>query len=267
MRSRYHLDDLLTLMARLRDPLDGCPWDCQQTAQSLIPHTLEEVYEVVDAIEQADWAHLAEELGDLLFQIVFYCQLAREAGHFDLTTVVDQLTQKLIRRHPHVFPDGTLASRRANNAPELAELANRWEQIKATEQKVPSSTLGSVPLAMPAMARAHKLQKKAARVGFDWPETAPVWGKLDEELTELKAAVAQDDTESILEEMGDVLFSIINLARHLKVDPEQALRHTNAKFVARFSAIEAQLGEKQPADVDLMTLESLWQAAKDKKKV
>jgi len=265
----YDLHDLITLMERLRDPSDGCPWDRQQTAESLIPHTLEEVYEVVDAIERQDWSHLAEELGDLLFQVVFYSELARELGHFDLHQVVDQLTHKLIRRHPHVFPDGTLASRRSVDAPKLDELSDRWDQIKAAEKSQVTPTLESVPLAFPAMTRALKLQKRAARVGFDWPEVAPVWHKLDEELAELKEAVAQGDAAGMTEELGDVLFSIINLARHLKIDSEKALRQTNAKFVARFGFVEAQLGTVQPSDVDLATLENLWQQAKehDKKKV
>ncbi len=264
----YGLQDLITLMARLRDPKDGCPWDQQQTADTLIPHTLEEVYEVVDAIERQDWSHLAEELGDLLFQVVFYSEWARELGYFDLHQVIDQLTEKLIRRHPHVFPDGTLSSRRVGDAPELPELADRWNQIKAVEKPSTTATLADVPLALPAMTRALKLQKRAARVGFDWPEVAPVWHKLDEELAELKAAVEQGDAAGMTEELGDVLFSIINLARHLKIDSEQALRQTNAKFVARFGFVEAQLGTVQPNDVDLATLERLWQQAKqqDKKK-
>ena len=268
MSQRYDFNDLITLMARLRDPEDGCPWDQQQTAESLVQHTLEEVYEVVDAIARQDWSHLAEELGDLLFQVLFYSQWAQEAGYFDVHQVVDQLVTKLIRRHPHVFPDGSLTSRRAGRAPQLAELAHNWEQIKA-EEKPAAGVLASVPLALPAMTRARKLQKKAAKVGFDWPEVAPVWAKIDEELAELKVAVAQNNADEMANELGDVLFSIINLSRHLKIDPEDALRRTNAKFVSRFEFVLQQLGNTQPSAVELATLEHFWQAAKrqDKKKV
>lgn len=266
----YQLNDLLTLMARLRDPSDGCPWDRKQTFASIVPHTLEEVYEVVDTIEREDWTHLREELGDLLFQVVFYAQMAEEQGDFSFQDVVHDLTEKLLRRHPHVFPDGTLDSRRADQSVDEDQVSVTWEAIKQQEKAVNgspaarSSALADVPVAMPAMQRATKLQKKAARVGFDWDEVTPVWTMLHSELDELREAVASGDADHVEDELGDILFATINLARHLKVNPDRALRRTNRKFTDRFQYIERALADRGDtlSEASLDEMEALWQAAK-----
>ncbi|SFB27373.1 nucleoside triphosphate pyrophosphohydrolase [Azotobacter beijerinckii] len=266
----YRLDDLLHLMARLRDPQYGCPWDLQQSYASIVPHTLEEAYEVADAIERGDFVHLPGELGDLLFQVVYYSHLAREEGRFDFAAVVDGITRKLIRRHPHVFPDGDLYG--APNLPKLAEgaIRQRWEEIKAEERAekaaVPEqlSLLDDVPQALPALSRAVKLQKRAAQVGFDWPEALVVVDKLREELDELLEAMSENDPLAIADELGDVLFAATNLARHLKVDPEAALRGANGRFEWRFRFIEQALraGGRRPEGCTLDELEALWAEAK-----
>jgi len=271
----YDLNDLLTLMARLRDPADGCPWDRKQTFASIVPHTLEEVYEVVDTIERQDWTHLREELGDLLFQIVFYARMAEEQGDFSFNDVVHDLTAKLVRRHPHVFPDGTLASRQGDTPLSDAQIAASWERIKQAEKAEKARTAGAsaagtdsvlddVPLALPAVQRAAKLQKKAARVGFDWASPEPVWDMLRSELDELQSACEQGDTDHMEEELGDILFATVNLARHLKLNPDRALRRTNDKFTRRFRFIEQALREQSraPEDASLDDLDALWQAAK-----
>lgn len=266
----YQLDDLLHLMARLRDPQYGCPWDLKQSYASIVPHTLEEAYEVADAIERGDLAHLPGELGDLLFQVVYYSQLAREEGRFDFAAVVDGITRKLIRRHPHVFPDGDLYG--APDMPKLAEAAikQRWEEIKAEERAEKAaapqqlSLLDDVPHALPALSRAAKLQKRAAQVGFDWPEALPVVDKVREELDEVLEAMSENDPEAIMEEIGDVLLVVVNLARHLKVDPEAALRQANGKFERRFRFIEAALRDsgRRPEECSLDELDALWGEAK-----
>ena len=266
----YQLADLLHLMARLRDPQHGCPWDLQQDYASIVPHTLEEAYEVADAIERRDFAHLPGELGDLLFQVVYYSQLAREEGRFDFATVVDAITRKLVRRHPHVFPDGDLYG--SPELPRLDEAAikQRWEQIKAEERAEQAaapeqlSLLDDVPHALPALSRAAKLQKRAAGVGFDWPEALPVVDKLHEELNEVLEAMSENDPQAIAEEIGDLLFVVVNLARHLKVDPENALRAANGKFERRFRFIEQALRDagRSPKSCDLEELDALWDAAK-----
>ncbi len=266
----YQLADLLHLMARLRDPRHGCPWDLQQDYASIVPHTLEEAYEVADAIERRDFAHLPGELGDLLFQVVYYSQLAREEGRFEFATVVDAITRKLLRRHPHVFPDGDLYG--SPELPRLDEAAikRRWEEIKAEERAEQAaapeqlSLLDDVPHALPALSRAAKLQKRAAGVGFDWPEALPVVDKLHEELNEVLEAMSANDPQAITEEIGDLLFVVVNLARHLKVDPENALRAANGKFERRFRFIEQALREagRAPEDCDLQELDALWDAAK-----
>ncbi|WP_395764626.1 nucleoside triphosphate pyrophosphohydrolase [Stutzerimonas balearica] len=266
----YQLADLLHLMARLRDPQHGCPWDLQQDYASIVPHTLEEAYEVADAIERRDFAHLPGELGDLLFQVVYYSQLAREEGRFDFATVVDAITRKLVRRHPHVFPDGDLYG--SPELPRLDEAAikQRWEQIKAEERAEQAaapeqlSLLDDVPHALPALSRAAKLQKRAAGVGFDWPEALPVVDKLHEELNEVLKAMSENDPQAIAEEIGDLLFVVVNLARHLKVDPENALRAANGKFERRFRFIEQVLRDagRSPESCDLEELDALWDAAK-----
>ncbi|MDA0425687.1 nucleoside triphosphate pyrophosphohydrolase [Stutzerimonas frequens] len=266
----YQLNDLLHLMARLRDPQHGCPWDLQQNYASIVPHTLEEAYEVADAIESGDFDHLPGELGDLLFQVVYYSQLAQEEGRFEFATVVDAITRKLIRRHPHVFPDGDLYG--SPELPRLDEAAikQRWEEIKAEERAEKAaapeqlSLLDDVPSALPALRRAAKLQKRAAQVGFDWPEALPVVDKVREELGEVLEAMSENDPQAIAEELGDLLFVVVNLARHLKVDPENALRAANGKFERRFRFIEQALREAgRPIEsCDLEELDGLWGEAK-----
>ncbi len=266
----YQLNDLLHLMARLRDPQHGCPWDLQQNYASIVPHTLEEAYEVADAIQSGDFDHLPGELGDLLFQVVYYSQLAREEGRFDFATVVDAITRKLVRRHPHVFPDGDLYG--SPELPRLDEAAikQRWEEIKAEERAEKAaapeqlSLLDDVPSALPALSRAAKLQKRAAQVGFDWPDALPVVDKVREELGEVLEAMSENDPQAIAEELGDLLFVVVNLARHLKVDPENALRAANGKFERRFRFIEQALREAgRPIEsCDLEELDGLWGEAK-----
>jgi ATP diphosphatase len=266
----YQLDDLLHLMARLRDPQHGCPWDLKQNYATIVPYTLEEAYEVADAIERADYEHLPGELGDLLFQVVYYSQLAREEGRFEFAQVVDGVVRKLVRRHPHVFPDGNLYG--AVDAPKLseAEIKLRWDEIKAEERaekaEAPEqlSLLDDVPLALPSLSRAIKLQKRAAQVGFDWPEALPVVDKVREELDEVLEAMSENDPEAVAEEIGDLLFVVSNLARHLKVEPEAALRAANAKFERRFRFIEQVLREQGQAmqDCTLEELDALWGEAK-----
>lgn len=275
---RYTIEDLKTLMARLRDPETGCPWDIKQSYRTIVPHTLEEAYEVADAIEREDYPHLKDELGDLLFQVIFYAQLGREDGHFDFDGVVDHLVRKLVRRHPHVFPEGTLDSRiDPDNRPDEAWIKESWERIKAEERamkpapdaEAATSRLDGIARTLPAMARAEKLQKRAARHGFDWPEIGPVFDKLHEEIDELKEAwqaaqAGSGDPDAVEDELGDLLFVCVNLARFMKVNPEQALNRTNHKFDARFRAIE-QVLEREGRDMDEESLEALdavWQAVK-----
>ena len=274
----YSIEDLKTLMARLRDPDTGCPWDTKQSYRTIVPHTLEEAYEVADAIEREDYPHLKDELGDLLFQVIFYTQLGREDGHFDFDGVVDHLVRKLVRRHPHVFPEGTLESRiDPDNRPDEAWIKESWERIKAEERALKPepdteasvSRLDGIARTLPAMARAEKLQKRAARHGFDWPDIGPVFDKLHEEIDELKEAweaarTGTGDPDAVEDELGDLLFVCVNLARFMKVNPEQALNRTNHKFDARFRAIERVL-EQEGRDMDEESLEALdavWQAVK-----
>ncbi|MDB6048459.1 MAG: nucleoside triphosphate pyrophosphohydrolase [Pseudomonas sp.] len=270
----HNLQDLLHLMARLRDPQFGCPWDIKQTYASIVPHTLEEAYEVADAIERGDFDHLQGELGDLLFQVVYYSQLAREEGRFEFDGVVDSITRKLIRRHPHVFPTGDLYAPLETPRLDEAQVKQRWEEIKAEERseksKVPEqlSLLDDVPGALPALSRSIKLQKRTAQVGFDWPDALPVFDKVREELDEVLESMADDDTDGVAEEVGDLLFSVVNLARHLKVDPETALRAANAKFERRFRFIEQALREtRRPIEnCTLEELDALWGEAKRQEK-
>ncbi|MCJ1887970.1 nucleoside triphosphate pyrophosphohydrolase [Pseudomonas sp. LA21] len=266
----YKLDDLLHLMARLRDPQHGCPWDLKQSYATIVPYTLEEAYEVADAIERGDFDHLREELGDLLFQVVYYAQLAREEGRFEFDAVVDGITTKLIRRHPHVFPDGDLYGKPDKAKLEEAAVKQRWEELKAEEraakaaEPVQLSLLDDVPHALPALSRANKLQKRASQVGFDWADALPVVDKVREELDEVLEAMAGGDTEAQAEEVGDLLFVVVNLARKLKVDPETALRAANAKFERRFRYIETALRDQGRSleDSSLEEMDELWGAAK-----
>lgn len=270
----YRLDDLLQLMARLRHPEHGCPWDLKQSYASIVPYTLEEAYEVADAIERGDFDHLPGELGDLLFQVVYYSQLAAEEGRFGFAEVVDGITAKLIRRHPHVFPDGDLYA--APDAQKLEEAAvkQRWEELKAEERAAKAaapeqlSLLDDVPQALPALSRAAKLQKRAAQVGFDWPDALPVLDKVREELDEMLEAMSENDPQAIAEELGDLLFVVVNLARHLKVEPEAALRAANGKFERRFRFIEQALREagRPIENCSLDELDALWGEAKQQEK-
>ena len=270
----YQLPDLLHLMARLRDPQTGCPWDIKQNYATIVPHTLEEAYEVADSIERADFAQLPGELGDLLFQVVYYSQLANEEGRFDFAAVVDGITRKLIRRHPHVFPTADLYE--AANPALLTEAAvkRRWEELKAEERAEQASApeqlslLDDVPTALPALSRAAKLQKRAAHVGFDWPEALPVLDKVREELDEVLEAMSENDAPSVAEEVGDLLFAVVNLARHLKLDPEAALRRANGKFERRFRFIEQSLREagRSLEDSSLDEMDALWGVAKQQEK-
>ena len=275
MQDIYSLDDLLHLMARLRDPQYGCPWDLKQSYASIVPYTIEEAYEVADAIERSDFEHLSGELGDLLFQVVYYSQLAREEERFEFAQVVDGITRKLIRRHPHVFVDGDLYGKPDAARLEEAAVKQRWEELKAEERAekaaVPEqlSLLDDVPNALPALSRAVKLQKRAAQVGFDWPEALPVVDKVREELGEVLEAMSENDPQAIAEEIGDLLFVVTNLARHLKVDPETALRSANGKFERRFRFIEQTLRTAgQPIEnCSLEQLDALWGEAKKQEKL
>ncbi len=264
---QYNLDDLLHLMRRLRDPLIGCPWDIKQTFASIVPFTLEETYEVIDAIERQDYGHLYEELGDLLFQIVFYSQLADEEGLFTCGDVIHQLVTKLVARHPHVFPDGTLDSKR--NATDIhtdQTLKDTWEGLKREQrdERGIRGRLGDVPQSLPGLMRAAKLQKRASNHGFDWPDTTGVIDKIKEELREVEGAVSDGDKAAVAEEVGDLLFSCVNLARHLGVDSETALRTANRKFETRFEAMETR-AEQRGTDFDSLPLsekEVLWEWSK-----
>jgi len=269
----YTLDDLLHLMARLRDPQYGCPWDLKQNYASIVPHTIEEAYEVADAIERGDFEHLQGELGDLLFQVVYYSQLAREEGRFEFDGVVDSITRKLIRRHPHVFPTGELYAPVDTPSLSEAQVKSRWEEIKAEERAEKSqpeqlSLLDDVPAALPALSRAAKLQKRAATVGFDWPAALPVLDKVREELDEVLQAMADGDADALEDEIGDLLFAAVNLARHLKHDPEHALRRANRKFERRFRFIEQALRDsgRPIEDCNLDELDALWGEAKRQEK-
>ena len=269
---RHTLEDLLTLMAVLRDREQGCPWDIKQDWDSIVPHTLEEAYEVADAIERRAFDELPGELGDLLFQVVYYAQFGAEEQRFDFHDIVDTLTAKMLRRHPHVFPDGTLASRRPTgvSADEVKtqQVNSRWEALKADERAKratqPPSVLDDVPRTLPALSRAAKLSKRAARVGFDWPNAEGVLAKIREELEEVEEALAAGDRQHAQEEVGDLLFAVTNLARTLGTDPEQCLRRTNAKFERRFRFVESALAESERPlnEASLDEMESHWQAAK-----
>ena len=266
----YTLETLLAIMAALRDPDTGCPWDQVQTFETIAPYTIEEAYEVGDAIARGDLADLRDELGDLLLQVVYHARIAEEAGAFDFADVATTVSEKMIRRHPHVF--GTAQERRDGAAPGF------WERIKASERadkqaererlgiavSQDRSLLDDVPRNMPPLTQAVKLQKKVARVGFDWPSLAPVMAKMREELAEFDEAAAREDHQAMQAEFGDLLFVMANVARHLKIDPEAALRMTNAKFRTRFERIETLLRDagRDPAEASLEELDALWDQAK-----
>jgi MazG family protein len=261
------LAELLRIMARLRDRERGCPWDLEQTFATIAPYTIEEAYEVADAIERNDLVELKDELGDLLFQVVFHARIAEEAGAFAFADVARAICDKMLRRHPHVFGSQQVAS--------SAEQTERWEEIKREERAAAASPVGDdeaapggqlddVPVALPALTRATKLGKRAASVGFDWPDTAGVRAKVDEELAELDAAAAARDDAAVAAEMGDLLLTIANWCRHLKLDPETCLRAANAKFTTRFRAVEHEVARdgRDWQSYDAPELDALWRRAK-----
>jgi ATP diphosphatase len=267
------MEKLLQIMALLRDRQHGCPWDLEQTLTSLTRYTLEEVYEVVDAVEDGSAEALRDELGDLLFQVVFYARLAEEDGHFDFTDVVEAISAKLLRRHPHVFPSGTIESFGQPQNLDADQVVTNWEAIKKQERRLKGaneeekhkvSVLADIPNALPALERSLKMQKRAAAVGFDWPEVAPVLAKLKEEIAELEAAMNAGEQQAIEHETGDILFAVVNLARHLRIEPEIALRQSNRRFVRRFTFIEEQLEKAniRPEEAGLDKLDQLWKVAK-----
>jgi nucleoside triphosphate diphosphatase len=255
---------LLAVMAWLRDRQHGCPWDVDQTFRTIAPYTIEEAYEVADAIERDDLGALKDELGDLLLQVVYHAQMAHETGAFGFADVASAIAEKMVDRHPHVFGDAMVATAEAQTV--------SWEARKAAERTAkragaePAGALDGVARALPALLRAEKIQKRAARVGFDWKQTGPVIDKIEEELGELRAELTAGnvDPARLTDELGDVLFAVANLARHCKIDPEAALRATNDKFERRFRHIERRLGEagRKPADATLEEMEALWQEAK-----
>lgn len=272
----YNLDDLKYLMSRLRDPESGCPWDVKQDFATIVPHTLEEAYEVADAIAKQDWPHVEEELGDLLFQVIFYSQIGQERAYFDFDSVVNVLVTKLIRRHPHVFPDGTLHSQRDPGVtPEEAEVQGRWDKIKELEKSASGkatvekkSLLQDVPHALPALSRAQKIQKTVSKVGFDWPEISGVIDKIREELQEVEEELEAADQARLQHEVGDLLFAVVNLARHVGVNSEEALRTTNHRFEQRFEIVEDLLKQQGKAlsenesAATMEDMEAAWQKAK-----
>ncbi len=250
------ISSLLEIMARLRDPQNGCPWDLAQSYRSIVPHTLEEAFEVADAIESGALDDLPDELGDLLFQIVFYARIAEEEGRFAFGDVVERICRKMIRRHPHVFAAASVDT--------AAEQSRQWEQIKQQEHPARDRVLSGIPMVLPALTRAAKIGRRAASVGFDWPSEAPVRAKIEEELAEVDQAIVAGSQEETEAELGDLLFAVVNLCRHRSVDPEQALRGANDRFSRRFADVEASVneagGDWQQFDLD--QLEAFWRAAK-----
>lgn len=255
------VNTLLNVMVRLRDPETGCPWDKVQTFDSIAPYTIEEAYEVADAIRLGDMVGLREELGDLLLQVVYHARMAEEAGIFTFDDVVQDITAKMISRHPHVFGEAEVVAT-------PGDVNVLWDNLKTKEKtasgKVKDSILDDVPLALPAIMRAQKLQKRAARVGFEWENAVDVLDKLEEEIAELRQAIGSKDAKSIHEEIGDMMFCVVNFGRMLEVDCEQSLRDCNNKFTRRFNGIEKELKEKNKRleDASLMEMEALWQAQK-----
>ncbi len=259
-RSRPGIERLLAVMRRLRDPHTGCPWDKEQSFATIAPYTIEEAYEVADAIRREAWAELEGELGDLLLQVVYHARMGEEAGLFDFERIAHGIADKMIRRHPHVFGEARVESAAAQR--------RAWEELKAAERarKSPDpSVLADLPLALPALTRARKLQERAARIGFDWPDAEPVLTEIREELDELERALqAGEGKARLAEETGDLLFAVVNLARKLGVDAEAALREANAKFERRFRAVEARARAtgREPAELGLEALDALWEEVK-----
>lgn len=263
----YTLNDLLYVMARLRHPETGCPWDIQQSYSSLAPFTLEEAYEVVDAIERQDWVHLPEELGDLLFQVIFHSQIGAEESAFNFSDVVGKLVAKLVSRHPHVFPLGTMDSVRDIGLPvSTREVNTNWELKKQLERtsKGQQGHLADIPVALPALTRAQKVQKRVAKVGFDWPDVEGVIDKVREEIVELENELPDSDPEKLADELGDLFFSVVNLARHLNVDAETSLRNATSKFEGRYSLMESLISShgKSMALLSQAELDEYWGQAK-----
>jgi nucleoside triphosphate diphosphatase len=259
--------EAVSIMARLRGP-GGCPWDREQNFESIRKYTLEETYEVFDAIERQDWQNLCEELGDLLLQVLFYAQMASEPGYFSISDVIAGINRKLVRRHPHVFgEEASLAAGNAVTSPletteiDAAQVLRNWDAIKQAEKKKQDSLLDSVPRSLPALMESTKLGSRAQKVGFDWPEVEGIFAKLEEETGELREAIQDGPKEDVVSEVGDLLFTVVNLARRLHVDPELALRQTNGKFRRRFAAMEA--ASAQPLEALAPDqLETLWSDAK-----
>lgn len=296
--SRYDLADLVYLMQRLRDPNTGCPWDIKQTFNSIIPHTIEEAHEVAEAIGNKDWPHVEEELGDLLFQVIFYSQLGDEQALFDFSSVIDVLVTKLIRRHPHVFPKGNLQAQRApNSCPSEEEIKTQWQVIKAKEKSLKEEKvnkqsikqsikqgdqyiteqgkfelieyLQDIPVSLPALTQADKIQKKVSLRGFDWTEISGVLDKVREELQEVEEEIELADTDRLTHEIGDLLFASVNVARHLGINPEQALGQANRRFSERYSIAANNLEQQGRAlelgnsnNVGADEMEAAWQEAK-----
>ena len=261
--SQNKINRILDIMASLRDPETGCPWDLQQDFASIAPYTLEEAYEVTDAIERGDMDDLKDELGDLLLQVVFHARMAEESALFDFDDVVNAISDKMIRRHPHVFGDAD-----ADN-PEAVRQS--WEEIKAQEKaekgkSEADSLMDDIPLALPGLSRAVKIQNRAARIQFDWPDIEPVFDKLQEEIGEVREAIKNGSADAMEDEIGDLLFVVANIARHLKIDPEKAVRRTNGKFISRFKHLEAQAAQSDKETLTLEELETFWQAAKKAEK-
>jgi len=284
--SRYNLTDLVYLMQRLRDPNTGCPWDIKQTFDSIIPHTIEEAHEVAGAIENKDWPHVEEELGDLLFQVIFYSQLGDEQGSFDFSSVIDVLVTKLIRRHPHVFPEGDLKQQRdPNQCLSEEEIKAQWQIIKQQEKRLKAlrtvitdakpntleliEYLQDIPTSLPALTQADKIQKKVSLRGFDWTEISGVLDKVREELQEVEEEISLADPERLTHEVGDLLFAAVNVSRHLGINPEQALGQANRRFSERYS-IAAKHLESQGRTLELTNsnnvspeeMEAAWLEAK-----
>ncbi len=264
------INQLLDIMAQLRNPDGGCPWDLEQNFETIAPHTIEEAYEVAEAIANGDMDELKDELGDLMFQVVFYAQMAKEEGKFDFDDVITAISEKMIRRHPHVFGTEEISSADAQT--------RAWEETKAMERaakekngtkQIPPSALDGVASNLPALTRAVKLQNRAARVGFDWPDILPVFDKITEEIEELKTEIRSNGSKDrIAEEYGDLMFVLANLGRHLEIEPETVLRHANRKFTRRFEAVEQHLRDqgKSPAESNLEEMDELWNRVKSDEK-